>query len=333
MTTTPSLHHPSVATTLRFELQERRARLEAAMRSTGGHGEASQLLAEVDAALARLDVEGPGRCAICEGPIGPERLLVDPLTTVCTAHVDAGERRALDRDLELAGRIQRRLLPPASTSAFGWRSAYRYRPAGQVSGDYCDVVKTDADSLFFVTADISGKGVAASLLMSHLHAIVHTLLASGGTPAALLRQANRFFCESILSSHFATAVFGRAREDGTVTIANAGHWPALVVRRDGVEPLEATGVPLGFTCAAGYGEHVVHLAPGDALVLHTDGVTEAHTETDEDYGRDRLTDVLRTLHGAAPDEIAGGVLADLGAFLGTAPLADDLTILVLSREA
>jgi sigma-B regulation protein RsbU (phosphoserine phosphatase) len=303
------------------------------MRSTRGHAEAAQLLTEVDAALARLEFDGPGRCVVCDAPIGAERLLVDPLAKVCAAHVDDGERRALDRDLELAGRIQRRLLPPRSTRALGWRSAYHYRPAGTVSGDYCDVVKTDPDGLFFVTADVSGKGVAASLLMSHLHAIVHTLLAGGGTPAELLGQTNRFFCESILSSHFATAAFGLARTDGAVTLANAGHWPPLVVRRDGVEPLEATGVPLGFTCAAGYGEHSVHLAPGDALVLYTDGLTEAHTETDEDYGRDRLTQVLPRLHGATPEEITAGVLDDLGAFLGTAPLADDLTILVLGREA
>jgi len=302
------------------------------MRSAGGSGEVALLLAEVDAALARLEVDGSSRCAVCDAPIGRERLLVDPLAKVCTAHVDDGERRALDRDLELAGRIQRRLLPPRSTSALGWRSAYHYRPAGTVSGDYCDVVRTDPDGLFFVTADVSGKGVAASLLMSHLHAIVHTLLAGGGTPAALLGQANRFFCESILSSHFATAAFGLAREDGTVTLANAGHWPPLIVRRDGVEPLEATGVPLGFTCAAAYGEHSVHFAPGDALVLYTDGLTEARTEADEDYGRERLDDVLRRLHGSTPDAIAAGVLADLGEFLGRSPLADDLTILVLSRD-
>jgi sigma-B regulation protein RsbU (phosphoserine phosphatase) len=327
-TTAFSPPHP-----LSAELHERRARLQNAIRSATAYGDAARLLAEVDAALARLEIEGRRRCAVCDGPIAPQRLLVDPLTTVCTAHVDDGERRALDRDLELAGRIQRRLLPPQSTSAHGWRTAYHYRPAGTVSGDYCDVVKTDADGLFFVTADVSGKGVAASLLMSHLHAIVHTLLAGGGTPAELLKQANRFFCESILSSHFATAAFGRANAAGTVTLANAGHWPALVVRGDGVDALDATGVPLGFTCAAAYGEHVVQLEPGDALVLYTDGLTEAHTEADEDYGRDRLTAVLRGLHGAGPEEIASGVLSDLGEFLGTAPLADDLTILVLSREA
>ena len=97
--------------------------------------------------------------------------------------------------------------------------------------------------------------------------------------------------------------------------------------------MDATGVPLGFTCAATYGEHALHLALGDALVLYTDGLTEAHTEADAEYGRERLTQVLRGLHGATPEEITARVLGDLGAFLGTAPLADDLTILVLVREA
>jgi sigma-B regulation protein RsbU (phosphoserine phosphatase) len=317
---------------LRSELLARRDRLESALQRSPGVADARRLLDEVDAALRRMDDGSYGLCDVCGERIEPERLLTDPLVRVCVDHVDESERCALDRDLELAVRIQRRLLPRGPIVCDGWETAFHYRPAGAVSGDYCDVVSRESTGLFFVMADVSGKGVAASLLMSHLHAIVHTLLAGGEPVVSLLAQANRLFCESTLTSHYATGVFGVAHADGTVIAGNAGHWPPLIVRGDSLERLEPSGLPLGFTCSTQYGERTSHLEPGDAMVLYTDGLIEARNEVDDDYGEARLSEVLRRHHGLPPDAMVTAVLRDVEAFLGSARLADDLTILVLRRS-
>jgi sigma-B regulation protein RsbU (phosphoserine phosphatase) len=144
----------------------------------------------------------------------------------------------LEHDLELATRIQRGLLPDPAQALDGWEFAYHYQPARIVSGDYCDIVAADG-AMYFLLGDVSGKGVAASMLMSHLHAMVRALISVGLPLSALLERASRVFCESTLPMHYATLVCGRATADGEVEICNAGHVPPIVVRAGGITLLEA----------------------------------------------------------------------------------------------
>src|SRR5687767_3964985 len=148
----------------REQLLERRTRLQTTASVSGDDAELRRLLDEVDAALARMDNGSYGLCETCHDPIEPERLIADPLVRFCLGDLTAQQQEALAEDLELAIRIQRGLLPPPHFDAGAWRVAYHYEPFGFVGGDYCDLIRSNGD-LYFILGDVSGKGMAASLLM------------------------------------------------------------------------------------------------------------------------------------------------------------------------
>ncbi|HTT60978.1 MAG TPA: SpoIIE family protein phosphatase [Bryobacteraceae bacterium] len=318
---------------LRSQLQDRRGRLESARKAHPEAGDLSYLLEEVDAALERMDRGVYGLCEACHEPVESERLLADPLMRFCLAHLTAQQQEALEQDLEMAARIQSTLLPGRVVRNGGWEAAYRYQPLGPVSGDYCDLMPSAGGGLLFITGDVSGKGVASSLLMSHLHAIFRSLLSVGMPISDLLERANRVFCESTLPSFYATLVCGHAHADGDVEICNAGHCPPVVVRRGSVATIETASLPLGLFCTGRYAASRVRLEPGDALVLYTDGLTEARNQSDEEYTAERLAGVLRGTHGLAPQRMTDACLADLETFLAGAPKSDDLTLMVIERLA
>jgi sigma-B regulation protein RsbU (phosphoserine phosphatase) len=318
---------------LREQLTERRQRLEAAVVASGPSAELLTLVAEVDNALGRMDSGSYGLCDVCHEPIEKPRLIADPLTRVCLDHLNPQQRRALEEDLRLAARIQKSLLPPQNLAVGGWEIHYQYQPAGLVSGDYCDVIVAGKDSgdVYFLLGDVSGKGVAASMLMTQLHAMFRSLVTVGMPLERLVSVANGVFCESNISGHYATLVCGRALSSGAVEISSAGHLPALVVRGAGVSRLEATGFPLGMFCEACFEVRSLQLAPGESLLLYSDGVTEASGASQAEYGVERLSNLARERCGLSPQAFAAACLADVEAFRGASPAADDVTLMVLRR--
>ncbi len=320
-------------TNFRQELSERRGRLESAIDSGDSSAQLGRLLQEVDAALGRLDAGTFGVCDVCHDSVEIDRLLGDPLTRTCLDHLSAAERRALEQDLDLAARLQSSLLPKQDLAAGGFQAAYHYEPASTVSGDYCDVVPPEdgRDGLYFLLGDVSGKGVAASMLMASLRGTVRTLIGTDLPVNGLVERANRLFCESVAASHFATLVCGRASKAGRIEVCNAGHCPPLIVRGGKVEPLQATGLPVGLFCASEYTVTEAQLAPGDLMLLYTDGLTEASDGGGSEYGDERLTRVVRDRHALPPRDLIRACLADLAAFRGRSPKSDDLTLLAIRR--
>lgn len=320
---------------LHDELRERRARIETALASGGENARLAGLLREVDDALGRLDAGTYGLCDVCHEGVEVERLMGDPLLRTCLDHLTSDERRALEQDLDLASSVQSRLLPPRDLAFGGWEASYHYEPAGAVSGDYCDLIpeERDAGDLFFLLGDVSGKGVAASMLMAGLRAIVRTLLGPGLPVNVLMARANRLFCESIAASHFATLVVGRATRGGRVEICNAGHPPPLLARGGEVLSLEATGLPVGLFCASAYEATAIELAPGDALLLYTDGLSEARDGAGAEYGTGRVARVLEARRPAPARDLVAACLGDLTAFRSGTPKSDDLTLMAIRRAA
>jgi sigma-B regulation protein RsbU (phosphoserine phosphatase) len=316
---------------LRSRLIERRDRIAQVRGSGGETAELARLADEVDAALARMEGGTFGICESCHDPIERDRLLADPLIRLCIDHLNTSQRRALERDLELASAIQAGLLPAHDFESQGWTVHYRYQPAGPVSGDFCDLASDGGERLFFAVGDASGKGVAASLLMSHLHATFRTLLTLGTPAAELMDRANRLFCASTLAAQYATAVCGFAHRSGEIQIANTGHCPPLVLRRGAVETIPATGLPLGLFSGGTYSAAKLRLELGDILVLYTDGVTEARNPADQEYGPERLAALLGRSAGMAPRHIAETCLEDWAAFASSARQADDVTLMVIGR--
>src|SRR5437588_9115785 len=150
------------------------------------------------------------------------------------------------------------------------------------SGDYCDLLETDG-GLLFMLGDVSGKGVAASMLMSHLHATFRSLSEAGLQLDRMVEDANRIFCESTLAGQFATLVVGRAAHDGSVEFVSAGHLPLLHLHVDGATPRDSTGVPLGMFCNTRFPVQRLTLAHGDAVFLYTDGLTEPRNRDGQEY--------------------------------------------------
>jgi sigma-B regulation protein RsbU (phosphoserine phosphatase) len=317
-------------TYLRTELEQRRKRLHAALHSPAADASLSQLLTAVDTALSRMDQGTFGLCETCHDTIEAERVLADPLVRFCLDHLTSAEQRALESDLSLAASIQRALLPKPGLAPAGWDVRYHYQPAGMVSGDYCDLFETDG-GLLFMLGDVSGKGVAASMLMSHLHATFRSLAETDLPLDRMVEGASRIFCESTLAGQFATLVVGRAAHDGSVEFVSAGHLPVLHIHGDGATPMDSTGVPLGMFGNARFPIHRLTLAHGDTLFLYTDGLTEARNRAGAEYGLHRVRTLAARQSGIEPAGLISNCLEDLLSFQEGLKQTDDLTLLAVRR--
>jgi phosphoserine phosphatase RsbU/P len=327
---------------IREQLERRRTELTATISVTGeaeqnsSAAELVKLLHEVDSALQRMEAGTYGMCDLCHDTIEKERLIADPLTRFCLDHLSGEEQRALERDLELASRIQRGLLPEADLRFGDWLVHYQYKPAGIVSGDYCDVITSSRDegTLVFLLGDVSGKGVAAAMLMSHLHAMFRSLSGAGLDLDKLLEVANSLFCESTLAGQYATLICGRVvRGSGDIEYASAGHAPALLVTRTEVKQIGSTGMPLGMFRGGRFGVQRVRLEPGDTLLLFTDGILEANAPGGEEYGLERISVAAHKRRGLGPSALASACLEDVERHSGRIRQADDQTVMIVQCVA
>ena len=315
---------------LRTELQQRRDRLHRALHSPAADASLTELLTAVDSALSRIDQGSFGICESCHDTIEAERLLSDPLVRFCLDHLTSAEQRALESDLSLAANIQRALLPNPALVPAGWNVRYHYQPAGMVSGDYCDLFETGR-GLLFMLGDVSGKGVAASMLMSHLHATFRSLAEAALPLDRMVEDANRIFCESTLAGQFATLVVGRAAYDGSVEFVSAGHLPVLHIHSNGATPKDSTGVPLGMFRSTRFPVHRLTLAQGDSLLLYTDGLTEARNRAGAEYGLHRIHKLAARHPATEPAGLISKCLEDLLTFREGLKQTDDLTLLAVRR--
>ena len=315
------------------QLLERRQRLERALSQSDDPAYLHRLFHEVDEALARIDCGSYGICEHCHEAIETDRLIADPLTRFCLDHLNERQKSALEQDLHLAAQIQRGLLPRPDLVRSGWHISYHYEPAGVVSGDYCDVVETGAGDVYFMLGDVSGKGVAASMLMAHLHAMFRSLISVGLPLKDMMERASRVFYESVLPTQYATLVCGKARPDGGVELSNAGHVLPLVVCGSEVTTVEASGLPLGMFGDEEFPVSELTLAPGEGIVLYSDGISEATDASGAEYGSERLRGLIGSKCVLNPMELIAACRNDLNSFRWNAPLGDDVTMLAIGRAA
>ena len=246
---------------------------------------------------------------------------------------EAIQKRIMDEELKTASVIQRRLLPPAPTGVPGYTFAGMNRPCRTVSGDYYDFVVRPDGRVYFVIADVSGKGVTAGLMMAGLQASFRIFCKNDPQPAMLMMQLNVALKDSLPQSKFVTLFLGRLdTRSGLVEYANAGHCPPLWIKRDSVQELSNTDLVLGVMTSAVYAGRQLQLEPGDALVMFTDGLSEAVNPEGEDLASSDLQKKLAAHHGRSADALTKVIEETVSEVVDT-QLSDDVTLVVVSRNA
>lgn len=317
----------------RDHLRARRDQLAELVRS-GRDERLLDLMRRVDAALGAIEVGSWGVCTGCREPIEVDLLDCDPLACLCLDCLPEEDRRALERDLRAASRVQRALLPAQPIEDSDWEVAYLWEPRGAVSGDHVDLLRPrqPGGALDLLLGDVAGKGVAASLLQSHLHALFRALAPARLPLAELLGQANRLFAEATAAASYATLVAVRLEPTGQAEIVNAGHPRPLLGDRRGVRPIEGADLPLGLFRESSFVGRALVLAPGDTLLAYSDGWTEADREGEE-YGIGRAAAAFRRGLGAPLADLLATCKQELDDFLQGSPRGDDLSLLAIRRRA
>lgn len=243
------------------------------------------------------------------------------------------QKRLIDEELKTASTIQQRLLAPAPESVAGYTFAGANRPCRSISGDYYDFVARGDGQVYFVIADVSGKGVTAGLMMAGLQAAFRIYTKGDPDPAQLVSLLNLALKENLPQSKFVTLFLGRLdTRTGIIEYANAGHTPPLLVRKGSVEELTETDLLLGIITRADYINRRIRLDPGDSLILFTDGVTEAENDEGELLGTPTIMARVAPLYGHAATELAGAVESLVVEHVGDQDnFGDDVTLVVVSR--
>ena len=260
------------------------------------------------------------------------------LLTTLHKEIDAGRARRREeaaerRELSEALKIQQRLLPQQVPQIDGWELAVSWQPASGVGGDCFDMIRLGDTRLAISIADVVGKGIPAALLMSNLQAAVRAFASEAVEPQALCHQVNRILCGNIAEGRFISFFYSVLdAPTGVMTYTNAGHYLPMLVRADGaVERLGAGGPVLGVLPDAEYEQAHVGIGPGDRLVMFTDGLTEARSAADEEFGEERLLDAA-VAHRACSAPALQARLADSVATFTGGRLQDDATLIVLAAD-
>ncbi|MBL8152364.1 MAG: SpoIIE family protein phosphatase, partial [Blastocatellia bacterium] len=243
------------------------------------------------------------------------------------AHI---ERQRIEQELEVAASIQKRILPQDPPVIEGLEIVGVNIPCHTVGGDYYDFVITGQDTIGFVIADVSGKGIPAALLVSTLQATFRATIEHEELENAI-RRINKVICRSTTSYSYITFFYGLLdRNSRCFTSINAGHNAPILIRKNGrIERLQKGGFCLGMFERAEYELEQTYLAEGDILCLYTDGVTEATNINEEEFGEDRLIKIIKENQNLELNEISKRLYREIENFVGEAPQHDDLTYVML----
>jgi sigma-B regulation protein RsbU (phosphoserine phosphatase) len=245
------------------------------------------------------------------------------------------ERQRLEHELQLASEIQQRFQPTAPPQVPGYELQGISFPCYEIGGDYYDFIQRDDGKLVITLGDVSGKGTAAALLMSSLHAAVHAQCSAQDSIVETIEAVNRYLADNTPANRFVTLFYAELDPvTGILAFVNAGHNPPLIVHAGGtVENLSSGGLPLGIKPDAVFKEGRTRLQNGDVLVIYSDGVSEAPNPEGEEFGTARLQDVvMRNLDASAPG-IRDRIEAGLTKFAQGTPASDDITLVIVKRQA
>jgi serine phosphatase RsbU (regulator of sigma subunit)/pSer/pThr/pTyr-binding forkhead associated (FHA) protein len=254
-------------------------------------------------------------------------------------HENLLARDRIDRDLRLAEQVQRRFLPQSLPKVDGYQFFAHYRAAYEVGGDFYDFLSLSPERVGLALGDVSGKGVAAALMMAKFSGDTRFCLVTEPTPAAACNRLNQLLCHAGFEERFITLCLGTLDLTArSFTFSSAGHLPVLVRRADGqVEEFGEliSGFPLGIVGDATYEETTISLEPGDVVVVYSDGVTDARSKDEQLFHTNETPRLTRRLAASAggPEAVGKAILQDIREFSEGQPQADDISILCFGPVA
>ena len=344
---------PRISRTIMKEVMTKKEAILSADAATDGRFDSSQSIAEfrIRSMMCAPLVDSTGRAL---GAIQIDtldkgaRFQVDDLEVLASVASQAAiaienaqlhERQlgqaAMQRDLELAHKVQQGFLPGAPPTVEGYDFFDYYKAASHVGGDYFDYITLSGQRLGIVLADVSGKGIAAALLTAKLSSEARFCLASESSLSTAVNRLNAAFCAAGWEDRFVTVIIGVLDpHTNELTIVNGGHMAPYLRRRDGaVEPIgeDQSGVPLGVSADFEYEEFTIPLAPGDCLTLFTDGFSEAMNAAGELYGLERLRQHL-TEPEVGVDKLGPVLLEDVKSFVDGHAQSDDMCLVCFGRR-
>lgn len=299
-----------------------------------GHDEqcVEQHLHVIESSLEKIGDNTLGVCVVCHGYVDTQLLEMDYTAAVCLDHYSEDERRRLESELELSQVVQRALLPQRMPNIRGVELAAFSRPSEIIGGDYFDFFQFRDGTHGLVIADVSGHGVAAGMLMSSLQMAIRTMAPEADSPAEVLERINRFYIHNIHFTTFVT-VFMACFDPATLTLTyvNAGHNPPAVRRagNSSITWLRPTAPAIGLAEEFHARTETIGFSRGDSLLLYTDGVTEVLNISNEQFGQERLAELVQQYADRSAPDLLQAVRQAVGAFGGSRPLMDDVTMVAL----
>jgi serine phosphatase RsbU (regulator of sigma subunit) len=246
------------------------------------------------------------------------------------------EKRRMEEELKVASEIQMRLQPFAPPNLEGWEMTGVSFPCREIGGDYYDFIQRKQDHrLIVAVGDVSGKGTGAALLMSSLHAAVRAQSQTRRSISEVMFEINQYIYENSPPNKFLTLFYGEIDpESGVLTYSNGGHNSPILFRTSGeVERLDRGGLPIGMMQGVPYQEASVHFDPGDVLLIYSDGITESVNAQDEEFGEQRLIDVLKQNRSRSSSGIRDRIDEALSRFVGSMAPVDDMTLMIIKRTS
>ena len=291
-----------------------------------------ELLSDIDEALKRAENGSFGQCNACPGEVELSRLEIQPIRQLCLSCISEEEQRTLEDELTVASRIHRALLPQSYEKIDGYDLAVRSFAAGQIGGDYYDILSSqDNSGSRIVIGDTMGKGLPAGLLMASLQGALRIYSEQIGSLSELVTKLNQWLCHNIPVVKF-ISLFCASVNGSKLKYTNAGHPSPILVRKDGsIEMLETNGGVLGVHEKFTFNENSIPFNSGDMLVLYTDGITETENYHGSMFGEERLIEYIKNRREEPIDSFVDTLISELQSFSEKPELDDDTTVIALRK--
>jgi sigma-B regulation protein RsbU (phosphoserine phosphatase) len=239
------------------------------------------------------------------------------------------DKARLEHELKIAAEIQKALLPEGNHQGAFFQASGTSVQARSIGGDFFDLIDMPDGGFGFLVGDVAGKGPAAALLTAKILGIFSAFASVGDDPAQTVDHINKVLTKRAIDARYATLLYGQLQPSGKLMFCNGGHNPPLVFGVDGLRRIEAGGMPVGMFEIAPYANDSVDLKPGDTMVLYSDGVTEAHNVAGEEFGEERMVEVLKTYHKEPATVVLDQLIGAVKTFALGAEQYDDVTALVV----